>query len=51
MFNKGEHIKKLNMKVAGTLANPKVNSNEHKQEPDSPNKKVWEVNMEGLTAK
>jgi len=40
----------LNMKVAGTLANPKVNSTDHRKEGDSP-KKVWEVNMEGLTAK
>jgi serine/threonine-protein kinase SRPK3 len=50
MFNKGEHIKKLNMKVAGTLVNPKTNSANHQTE-DEVNQKVWDVNMEGLTAK
>jgi len=51
MFSGSEHIKKLNMKVAGTL--PK---NKDKQKPSNnkdagDNEKVWEVNMEGLTSK
>lgn len=51
MFNKGDHIKKLNMKVAGTLVKPKVNSAAHAVEDDGKDGKVWDVNMEGLTAK
>jgi hypothetical protein len=31
MFNKGDHIKRINMKVAGTLANP-LNSAQRKIE-------------------
>jgi len=50
MFNKGDHIKKLNMKVAGTLANPKVN-NQNKDSEAAEHQKVWDINMDGLTAK
>lgn len=54
MFNKGDHIKRINMKVAGTLVNP-INSELRNQEQQSETAieegKVWEVNMDGLTAK
>lgn len=54
MFNKGEHIKRINMKVAGTLVNP-LNSEkrvvENTDERQNEEAKVWEVNMDGLTAK
>ncbi len=52
MFEKGDHIKKLNMKVAGTLdprpRDPKPAINQLAEKVLT---KVWDVNMEGLTAK
>ena len=53
MFNKGDHIKRINMKVAGTLVNP-INSDSRRLEQaevKDEEGKVWDVNMEGLTAK
>lgn len=52
MFNKSDIIKRLNMKIAGTLVQPAqpTASEEQKQEEEE-KAKVWEVNMEGLTAK
>ena len=34
MFNKSEHIKRLHMKVAGTLVDPKACSASHEQEEE-----------------
>lgn len=42
MFNKADIIKRVNMKIAGTLPE------EPKKEEEG---KVWDVNMDGLTAK
>ena len=48
MFNKGDIIKRINMKIAGTL--PADAAQAGKAEEDK-GAKVWDVNMEGLTAK
>jgi len=47
MFNKGDIIKRVNMKIAGTLPPAMVEKASEEEKGD----KVWEVNMEGLTAK
>lgn len=46
MFNKGDHIKRINMKVAGTLVNP-LNSEQRQVESSAKDEedKVWEINM------
>jgi serine/threonine-protein kinase SRPK3 len=56
MFNnKADIIKRLNMKVAGTLPGIKPNGatevTKEGNEEEKEEGKVWEVNMEGLTAK
>lgn len=53
MFNnKADIIKKLNMKIAGTLPNNKpAQADARVNEEDKEEGKVWDVNMEGLTAK
>lgn len=53
MFNKGDHIKRINMKVAGTLANAINSDTRRLEQADAKDEegKVWDVNMEGLTAK
>lgn len=48
MFNKADIIKKLNMKIAGTLVEPGPSNNQKDGDNEG---KVWDVNMEGLTAK
>lgn len=53
MFNnKSDIIKKLNMKIAGTLPSFKADAPvEELKDEDKEKDKVWDVNMEGLTAK
>lgn len=46
MFDKSDIIKKINMKIAGTLKTDKKEQKEETKEG-----KVWEVNMDGLTSK
>lgn len=47
MFNKSDIIKRLNMKIAGTLIEPAKTTGQD----DEKGSKVWDVNMEGMTAK
>jgi serine/threonine-protein kinase SRPK3 len=47
MFNKADIIKRINMKIAGTLPSDAAQKNGTADD----DKKVWDVNMEGLTAK
>ena len=53
MFSNGETIKRINMKIAGTLPQETQKSEQQKEAAiDQSNAaKVWEVNMTGLTAK
>lgn len=46
MFNKGDIIKRVNMKIAGTLPPSEV-----AKPAEDKGDKVWDVDMEGLTAK
>jgi hypothetical protein len=50
LFNKGEHIKRINQKIAGALIQP-VASLAPTATTDLKDGKVWDVDMEGLTAK
>ena len=50
MFDKSDIIKKINMKIAGTLKNVEK-KDQPKEEETKEGGKVWDINMEGLTSK
>jgi len=51
MFKNSDNIKRLNMKIAGTLAKPVKTINQNKENDEDKEGKVWDTDMEGLTAK
>jgi serine/threonine-protein kinase SRPK3 len=50
LFNKGEHIKRINQKIAGALIQPAVTT-APLATTELKDGKVWDVDMDGLTAK